>query len=352
MKKIFIFFAALAFVGLSGFGCISFKDTTVTTTSGIYKTTDQGEIWEKKSSFPTAEGVGNVAHVGVNVFAIDPSDHLAIYAGTESDGLLYSYDGAEAWNSANELDAGPIAAVVIDPEDKCVVYAASRNKIYKTEDCSRTFEQTYYETRTETEITDIEIDWYNHTVVYAATSEGDLLKSTDAGASWSPLYRFEGDIYDILIDPFDSRVLYVGTKRKGLWKTIDNGENWAQLNQELKEFKDTKDIYQVVADKTSEGTIIIATKYGLLRTYDAGSTWSAIPLLTPPSEAEIQAMAINPREGKEIYYVTESTIYKTLDAGQSWITKKVPASGRYAQALIVDPENGKVIYLGLTAAKK
>lgn len=352
MKKITILLAALCLFSLSGFGCISFSSSPQGAAGGIWKSTDQAELWEQKVSFPTSQGVGKVGHVGVQVLEIDPSDHLAIYAGTVADGLLFSFNGADTWNSAKDLSEGPISAIAVNPADKCTIYAGSRNKIYKSTDCNRTFSQVYYETRIDTDVLDIEVDWYNNSIVYAGTSEGDLVKSTDAGASWSALGRFESDINDIALDPFDSRVMYVGTKKKGLWKTADGGENWFELKEELSEFKNAREIYAIAIDKTSQDTVIISTPYGLLRSYDGGAAWSGIELLTPPGEATIRALALNPREGKEIYYATASTIYKSVDAGQSWVTKKVPAAGWAADVLAVDPENGSVIYLGVVELKK
>lgn len=352
MKKILPIITMMAAVSLMGIGCIEFGGAPTGAQGGVWKSTDQGELWEQKVDFPTPEGVGKIGQVNIQVIAIDPSDHLAIYAGTSADGLLYSYDGAESWESAKQLDTGPIADISIDPKDKCNVYAASRNKVYKSIDCNRTFEQSYYETRTDVKVTDVEIDWYNPTIVYAGTSDGDLLKSTDAGGSWSPVHRFDGDINDILIDPFDSRVMFIGTENKGLWKSIDAGETWSDFESELRDFKNSRDIYFLTADKTSRNTFIIATKYGLIRTTDSGSSWSEIELVTPPGEAKITSLALNPREGREIYYTTAATFYKSVDAGATWVTKKVPAVDRGASAIAVDPENNKVIYLGVSEAKK
>jgi photosystem II stability/assembly factor-like uncharacterized protein len=351
MKKIFILVSALSLISLTGFGCIKIASGPTGTSGGIYKTTDQAETWLQKVAFPTAKGVGSVGHVNVGTIEIDPSDHLAVYAGTKEDGLLYSYDGAETWNSAKDLDTGPVSSIAVDSENKCVIYAASRNKIYKSEDCNRSFKQVYYETRTETSITDVKVDWYNHALVYAGTTEGDLLKSADAGASWSALNRFKSDISDILVDPFDSRVIYVGLKSKGLFKTTDSGATWVDLSENFKDFKNANYIYFIAADKTSQNTIIVASQYGLLRSYDAGASWSAIELVTPPGEVQIRALALNPREGKEIYYATATAVYKTVDGGKSWVTKKVPATGCQAETLAVDQDNGKVIYLGLSQVK-
>ncbi|MDD4995375.1 MAG: YCF48-related protein [Patescibacteria group bacterium] len=352
MKKILPIIAITSLFALAGLGCIKISGTSSGETGGVWKTADQGETWEQKVSYPTAEGVGKIGQISVQTLAIDPSDHLAIYAGTAADGLLYTYDGAETWKSAKQLDTGSVSSVTINPENKCEIYAASRNKVYRSIDCNRTFEQAYYETRASVNITDVEVDWYNTAVVYAATSEGDLIKSQDAGASWSPVYRFDGAINDFMVDPFDSRMLYAATENKGFWKSSDGGASWNNFDEVLKEFKNSKDVYFVAADRTSQNTVIIVTKYGLIRTLDGGNTWSAIDLLTPPSEATITSIALNPREGNEIYYTTASTIYKSIDGGASWITKKVPAAERAASAIIVDSENNKVIYLGVKEVAK
>jgi len=351
MNKI-IFAILIASIALMGFGCIKFSSDSAGEGGGVWKTTDQGEVWEQKVKFPTPEGVGNVAHVSVRSLAIDPSDHLAVYAGTKSDGLLYTYDGAESWQSATYLDSGPVSDVSIDPMNKCNVYAASRNKVYKSIDCNRTFEQVYFETRTDVDVTDVEVDWYNPSIVYAGTSDGDLLKSTDAGKSWSPVNRFEKDVNKVLVDPFDSRVLYVGTEKNGLWKSADGGATWINFDEGLKEFKNSTSIYFIAADHTSQGTIIVATKYGLLRTYDGGENWNEINLVTPPGTATITSLAVNPREGKEIFYTTPETFYKSLDGGATWTTVEAPSSGYEASAVAIDPENNKVLYLGVTEAKK
>ena len=95
MRKIIFLGITLSCLALMGVGCIKFTSGPTGETGGVWKTVDQGETWEQKVKFPTAQGVGEIGQVNIKTIAVDPSDHLAIYAGTTADGLIYSYDGAE-----------------------------------------------------------------------------------------------------------------------------------------------------------------------------------------------------------------------------------------------------------------
>ena len=57
-------------------------------------------------------------------------------------------------------------------------------------------------------------------------------------------------------------------------------------------------------------------------------------------------MALNPRNGNEIYYATETNIYRSLDAGATWTNWRLPTK-RTGRALAVHPEDANVIYLGV-----
>ena len=352
MKKFYFVFIILAGLVLVGPGCIGFGGGSGASGNdgGVFKSVDKAENWQQKGAV-AATKPGSLAGVDVTTIVFDPKDSKTIYLGTAANGLFYSTDAAESWFQVASLAVGRVSAITVDTKDKCNVYASSGNKIFKTSDCTRTWQNVYVDTRADQTVTAMEVDSYNPSILYAGLSGGDMLKSTDSGVSWSVIGRFENQVAKILVNYYDTRILYVGTAKKGVWKTTDGGANWTDLSEKLEQFSKALDFKNLVLDFSKRDTLILASRYGLLRTTDGGASWQAINLLTPTGSVDIYSLAVNPENGSEIYYGTTSTLYKTTDGGEKWVTKKLPTT-RAATYLLVDPNDGNLVYLGTTKINK
>lgn len=342
-------------ISLSLFGaqCISFGGggAQIGAGGGIFKSVDKGGQWVQKTAVPTSSGVKNFSGANVIALAIDPQDHLAIYAGTRESGLFYSYDGGESWSQPNILKKGFVAAIAIDPKNKCVVYAAYGNQIMKSEDCSRSYKPAYNESAADAFITALSINPLNSSVIYAGTAKGTLVISADSGKYWSNLgNNLRGKVADIVINPKNSSIVYVAVVGRGVWKSENGGETFADFSDKLKNIKDGKDARRLLMDKNDPDTVIIASRNKLIRSTDGGLNWASLPILTPES-IEILAVAINPNDSKEIYYGTATTFYRSVDGGEKWFNEKLPTK-RQSSALLVDPVDPKIIYLGALEIKK
>lgn len=354
IKKLFII-TFLITITFSLSACISVK-TGGALDGGIYKSADKGENWAQAVMIPTiTEEKKSIANVDVNLMTFDPQDHKAIYIGTLINGMYYSYNGGIDWFHADALGNAKINSIAVDPKRKCTIFVAISNAIFKSIDCNRTFERIYYDTRGTTQITSIAIDSYDNKVIWAGTSAGDILKSETYGDAWTPTtmidkngksYRISGSVLEILIDGFDTRIVYIAAGSAGFYKTADKGKTWVDLKDNLKKVSgDFKHFYDLEADKSKQDTLIYACKYGLLKTTDGGETWIPLNLVTPPSSTEINSVAVNPKNGNEIYYSTNQTFNKSSDGGVSWITEKLPTA-RAGLRLLIDPEEPSVLYMG------
>lgn len=343
---------AAASLLLVGQGCIQITGTGKSSGSdgGVYRSTDRGSSWQQKSSIATVGSARTFGGLNVTTMAFDPSDKKAIYAGTVS-GLFFTYDAAESWQGASTLGAVNVTSVAVSPTDKCLVFVGTGNKVNRTSDCSRTWENVYFDPRGDTRITSVKIDHYNPSTVYAATSQGDLLKSTDTGSSWSPIHRFENEIRQVLMTSADSRVMYVATRNKGLWKTADGGASWTDLSPAMGDFAGALDNMIVSEDVAKGQSLVVASNYGLLRTIDAGATWQPITLLTPSGSTVITSLAVSPKDSNFITYGTASTLYRTVDGGAKWTTSRLPTT-RAATTLLIDPTNDSNILMGTTLIKQ
>jgi photosystem II stability/assembly factor-like uncharacterized protein len=343
------FIAAACLVVLLGQGCAGSTSTGANgPDGGVWKTADRGKTWVQKRVLikgPKAVSLGNDV---VTTMVCDPEDPKTVYAGTTERGLVYSTDGGDSWQEAGG-PRGKIESVAVDPKNKCVVYVTIQNKIFKTENCMRDWTQAFYDPKTEKVFTRVAVDWYNPTIVYVGTSDGDVFKSTDSGLAWQVSKRVGAGVTSFLFDTKDSRILYAGTKGNGIWKTMDGGATWIQIWDALSKFQNAGNVTTLVSDPQSDNLVYLVSPYGILKTSDGGTTWSAFTLTGKPNSLKISDLAINPRNGKDLSYITTNVLAVSSDGGTTWTSQKLPTS-RLGKTLLADPNDGNTLYLGVGAA--
>ena len=356
-KKISIIFI-LALLPLLSAGCgvtVGGAKKANPTDGGVFKSINKGTGWQQKVLIPTVSGKPR-SFSGVNVasMAMDPNDRLAIYFGSEANGLIYTYDGGNSWQTADSLVKATVSSVAVDPKDKCTIYVAVGNRVYKSEDCSRTWSQVYFDNELMAVVDTLAIDHFDTNNIYIGISRGDVIKSTSGGADWQTIYRAGNRIKKILVDPNDSRNVYVATTNKGMFRSRDNGANWEEMKKladAIREHKLGTDIKDMIIAKDETKTMFLATFYGLLKSADNGETWEKIELIPTEKRATINALAINLTNVQEIYYVTNTTFYRSLDGGQNWATIKLPTT-RAGWKLLLDPTDPNIVYLGAKGLAK
>jgi photosystem II stability/assembly factor-like uncharacterized protein len=352
MKRISKFLPAILAVALLGQGCISVTGTG-STDGGVYRSTDRGERWAQSNGVLSVGGAKNINNVSVVSFTQDPSDPQTIYIATAGNGLLFTTDGGASWSQPKDLSGAGIAAIAVDPKNKCVVYAVSGGVAVKTADCTRTWNKIYEESRQGVTLTSVAIDHFNPQYIYIATSKGDIMKSADGGTSWATITAkpMNTAVMKLIVDPADSRIVYAATKSDGIWKTTDGGATWVDMSKGLEQFDGARDFYDLVPDNSKRDSYVLVCRYGLIRTDDGGKAWAKIPLLTTPGTTHIYAFALNPQKGQEMYYSTATVFYKTANGGTNWTTKRLPTS-RVGSALLVHAKDQGTVYLGTLVVKK
>src|SRR5688572_19958607 len=350
-KALTVIAASLLFVGA---GCISFGSSNATNAGadgGVFKTGNKGDAWVQKTAIPTTTGEKRaISNANVIFMLQDPGDPNALYIGTADNGMFYTYDGGESWMQSPQLSRGRVPSIAVDSKDKCTVYVAVENKLLKSEDCSRTWTTTYLDSRLDKLSSAVAVDFYNPKIVWVANNAGDLLRSTDAGASWSNVKSFQNPIMKIAMNASDSRHIFIATKASGVWRSDDGGGNWVDMSETYNEFSGSKEFFDMAVGVSDASTIVLATKYGLIRSTDGGVKWDDIELLTPAGTTLIYSVAIDPKDSNNLYYGTSTTFYRSPNGGVNWVPKKLPST-RTATTLLVDRTNPEILYLGLTRFK-
>lgn len=357
-SKIISLASASMLLVLLGAGCLDFGGSAAQGPTGVFRSIDRGETWLPSAALPTPQGIKSIA--GIDVFRMfnDPSDPNALYVGTRGQGLFYTYSKGEGWMRVDAFSGKFIYALAVDPQNKCVIYVSDGLHMYKTIDCSRTWQLVYTEERPTEHFVSIAVDFGNSKIVYAALVGGDIVASNDSGLSWHTVKRFGFQVQHLAADQLGAGRIYVASYHNGLYRSDDGGASWVDLSQPLNAFNESNYFYRLVVHPSRKNTVFWICKYGILRSDDAGTTWREIKLLTPPGSVNIYAFAINPQNEKEIYYVStvlgeknlplRSTFYKSVDGGSTWVTKKLPTNS-IPISIYLHPLEPNVLFLGFTS---
>ncbi|MBI5794285.1 hypothetical protein HZA87_04385 [Candidatus Uhrbacteria bacterium] len=334
---------------LIGAGCSSSSSSS--SDGGVFTSINAGQDWTQTVIVPTASGIGTLATTDVLNMEMDPQDDTFLYIGTRQNGMLYSEDSGVSWRQPENdaLADGLIYHIEVDPTDVCTVYVAKGARLYRTDDCMRSFDsETYVDNRSGVSVVQVTVDWFNARTIWMGLSNGDVLKSADSGDTWQTVLKTGEEISSILIHTTDSRKVLVSTYGKGLYKTADAGSNWEEVDGGLSDLQKSQDVYTMIQSEDS-GVVIAATGYGLVRSEDFGATWEAVQLVTSAGQVTIRAVGMDVADPDTLYYAANSTFYHSDDAGSTWDTERLPTA-RVPRAMIVDPDESGVVYLGVASA--
>lgn len=373
MKYKFMLLAAVALT-ISGCGVIKInsgqqQQKTEPPARGVFKTLNRGTAWSALGNVYALKGQTiNFGFLNPTFIKQDPQDPNAIYLGTERQGLYYSYNRGEGWFQTVPA-SGVINDLVVDYRSKCTLYTLIYNQVFKTTDCSRTWQRVHFSSIEGEFYTSISMDVTSNDVLYVTTSKGTLLHSTDAGKSWSVLYYFTYPLQRILVDPKNPNVLYVTSATNGISRSKDGGTSWEPMNMLpvydrdskpqldgsakatlLKDLPGSNTFFDLKFDSSQGEGLIYASGYGIFR-FVNGSYWQEIEILNKPRGEQVYAIAINETNGQDIYFATTGAFYQSHNGGREWSLSGFPATGK-PKLLLLSPDNDNELFIGFYAAEK
>ena len=345
-------------------------------TSGVWKTDDDGASWQAIFENQPSTSIGDIA--------IAPSNPDIVWVGTgESNlfrasmpgvGVFKSTDGARTFQHSGLTDTQTIARIVVHPTNSDIVYVAAGGHgwtdnetrgVFKTVDGGRTWTKVLYRSP-RTGAIDLVMDPSDPNTLYAGMwqrvrrkwsdprvepgyNESGILKSTDAGSTWSDasaglppaqsrgrigidvsksnpnvLYAFvdnyeegrpprenERDAYGRLI--VESRI-----KAAEIYRTDDKGRTWRKVSASDDFMTGHSGTYgwvfgQIRIDPANENTIY-TMGLSLNVSHDAGKTFMTLRGL----HGDHHGLWIDPRNSSVLYNVNDGGFYKSTDAGKSW----------------------------------
>ena len=186
-------------------------------------------------------------------------------------------------------------------------------------------------------------------VSVSAPAATAVYRSSDGGASWSATAHFDFQPPNLLFaDPRRPGVVY-GSNPLALYKTVDRGATWSAVNRGLA----TSNVGSVTLDPDDPNRVFAivfppapGAGAGLVESTDGGVTWpdAGLPVNNPTSVAAapggiVYAGACCASSGTS----TQSVLFRSADRGVTWVNAGLPPKDGIGR-LIVDAQDPFTIY--------
>lgn len=339
-----ILLSAVSILFLSGCALVSSSND-----GGVFRSDDGGKTFTQKATIDSKTKINNVDVLSMSV---NPQNGNEVYIGTKSSGLLKTADAGETWQPLKIASTTPskIYAIAIDPIATNVVYVAAivdgRGKILKSSDAGATWKDVYTEASGGTFVLALSIDPAGSGKIFGGTTADQIIFSDNGGDSWQNLFKARAEVFKIAIDSANPNLAYFAVNGSGLLRTKDGGKSFEDISEKnISNDQRFGNPTVITADPAKTNWVYAGTDTGLFRSKDAGDSWELVKVLNSPQENAIRGIAVNPQNSDEIIYGASQAFYKSVDGGQSWATVQF-AGSRTIEAIAYDRQNPGVIYVG------
>jgi hypothetical protein len=197
------------------------------------------------------------------------------------------------------------------------------------------------------------------------------------GVVWTPIgpspinqgnSRANGRVSSIAINPNNPNVIYQGSSGGGVWRSTDGGLNWTPLTDQQATLG-TGEPSAIAVDPSDTSTIYVGTSgrfvlnisKGILKSTDGGGSWIILGSDFPAGNTgnadslfagqSINAVIVDPSNSNVVYLGADIGLFRSTDGGRNW----TPGTNGFgdARSLVLDPTSppaNRILYAGISGS--
>lgn len=320
------------------------------TNGGIFRSTSAGAEWTRISR--------GLPLFAVLSFLIDPSHSQTLYACIGSGPACDTYkstDGGENWSLFPIVLPGRTSAglTAVDPNNSQVLYVNGFDRPrlepfdFRTGNVLKSTDGGASWLPLDISAGAIVVDPRDSNIVYRSGGGGaigtnSVSKSVNGGASWQPIFTARV-IRSFTLDPHDAKVSYVGVdpddiQSPGLWKSTDGGATWLPV---LNGFP----VLSFAVDPSNAQILYAVSDFGLYKTTDGGGTWTPRPGQQLGHFGTLLShIAIQPAHTNLLLVATTDGVYKSIDRGDTWTESNSGLVATTVSSVTTSLSNPPILY--------
>lgn len=239
---------------------------------GVYKSIDAGQTWLLKSTIVEGGVAKLIEALSIGISPVDGTLYVGGYDDPNyppdiaGSGIFRSRDSGETWERLGSgAPTGNVSNIVVAPSAPTMIYASGDGGIYKSMNGGDSWQSLNSGFVGIPGLYCIAVDPYDSQVVYISVYGQGVYRSDNGGQSWQPIGSgLNIDVRAIYIDPGNQQVIYAGggvdTGSPGVYRSLDNhGLNWAPMMEGM----GGRAVWSLAMDQNDPQNIYAGTASGI-----------------------------------------------------------------------------------------